>query len=82
MILAISGITMLIVLAAWLRRPEAVAAGSERVDVLAAQAAALDARFKALGANAKAAERRDYEKERAELKARLAQALAGGRTTR
>ena len=38
MILAISGITMLIVLAAWMRRPEVVTAGSERVDVLAARA--------------------------------------------
>lgn len=82
MVLAISGITMLIVFAVWVRRPEVVAAGSERVDVLAAQAAALDARFKNLGANATAAERREYEKERAALKARLAQALAGGRSTR
>ena len=82
MILAISGVTMLIVFAAWLRRPEVVAAGPERIDVLAARAATLDGRFKSLGADATAAERRDYEKQRAELKARLAQALARDRSNR
>ncbi len=80
MILAVSGVTMLIVFAVWLRRPEVVLADSQQVATLAAQAAALDEAFAAAGDNPSKAERRAYEKNRADLKARLANALARDRS--
>ena len=80
MILAVSGVTMLIVFTVWLRRPEVVPADPLQVETLAAQAAALDEAFAAAGDNPSEAERQAYGKKRADLKARLANALARDRS--
>ena len=80
MVLAVSGVTMLAVLIMWLRRPVVVPADSEDVSLLAAQVAALDERFASEGATASESDRQAYEAQRADLKTRLANALARERS--
>ncbi len=74
-IMGMSGIAMMIVLTVWLRRSAGTPNGMEKVDALAAQVAALDERFSPATELTDDA-RQAYEQQRADLKARLAQALA------
>ena len=74
-IVGMSGIAMAIVLTVWLRRSAVTPNGTEEIDALAAQVAALDERYSPATELTDEA-RQAYEHQRADLKVRLAQALA------